>query len=62
MEKEILALKEENKRLKKEVERLKNITVIDFLTRLYNRRAFSNFLKTLQKDIKWVCYFFRTIM
>lgn len=46
-------LKKENLKLKDEVEKLKDLITLDFLTKIYNRRAFSNFLKKIYKEIKW---------
>ena len=39
-------LKKENQKLKKEIEKLNKLVTIDFLTNLYNRRAFSKFFKS----------------
>lgn len=53
MEKKLQILKKENEKLKKEIEKLKDITTIDFLTKLYNRRAFNQFLQRACQSIKW---------
>ena len=50
---EIKYLKKENKQLKEEIEKLKDLVTIDFLTKVYNRRAFSHFLKSACKEVKW---------
>jgi len=41
---QVQTLKKENQKLRKEIEKLKKLTVIDLLTQLYNRRAFSKHL------------------
>lgn len=46
-------LKKENEELKDEVEKLKELVTVDFLTRVYNRQAFSHFLKSACKEVKW---------
>ena len=46
-------LKKENQKLKKEIEKLNKLVTIDFLTNLYNRRAFSQFFKTVYEELKW---------
>ncbi len=53
MDSKVKILKEENQRLKKKIERLKKLTTVDFLTKLYNRRAFSQFFKTVYEELKW---------
>lgn len=50
---EIKYLKKENKQLREQIEKLKGLVTIDFLTRVYNRRAFSHFLKSACKEVKW---------
>lgn len=50
---EIKYLKKENKQLKDEIEKLKDLVTIDFLTKVYNRRAFSHFMKSACKEVKW---------
>ena len=54
MDSKIKILKRENKKLKKEIEKLNKLTTLDFLTKLYNRRAFSQFFKTVDEELKWV--------
>lgn len=46
-------LKKENKQLKEEIKKLKDLATIDFLTKVYNRRAFSHFLKNACNEVKW---------
>ena len=46
-------IQKENSELKDEVERLKELVTIDFLTRVYNRQAFTHFLKSACKEVKW---------
>lgn len=53
MKLEIGILQKENQELKKEIEKLKNLVTIDFLTKLYNRRAFSQFLQRICREVKW---------
>ncbi len=50
---EIKYLKKENKQLKEEIEKLKELVTIDFLTRVYNRRAFNHFLQSACREVKW---------
>ena len=50
---EIKYLKKENKQLGEEIEKLKDLVTIDFLTKVYNRHAFSHFLKSACKEVKW---------
>ena len=50
---EIKYLKKENKQLKEEIEKLKDLVTIDYLTKVYNRHAFSHFLKSACKEVKW---------
>jgi diguanylate cyclase (GGDEF)-like protein len=50
---EIKFLKKENKQLGEEIEKLKDLVTIDFLTKIYNRHAFSHFLKSACKEVKW---------
>ena len=53
MKKELEILEKENKRLKKKIDDLKDLVLLDFLTKAYNRHAFSDFLKKSYKEIKW---------
>ena len=53
MKTELNLLKKENQELKKEIEKLKDLISIDFLTRVYNRRAFSEFLQKSCREVKW---------
>lgn len=53
MQKEIKILEKENIWLKKEVEKLKELITVDFLTKVYNRRAFSEFLEHACGEVKW---------
>lgn len=53
MQKEIKILEKENIWLKKEIEKLKESVTIDFLTKVYNRRAFSEFLEHSCREVKW---------
>lgn len=53
MNKEIKILEKENIRLKKEIEKLKELITVDFLTKVYNRRAFSEFLEHACREVKW---------
>jgi diguanylate cyclase (GGDEF)-like protein len=53
MNTQIQILKKENQELKKQIEKLKEISTIDFLTQLYNRRAFSQFLQRACQEVKW---------
>jgi len=46
-------LKKENKKLRKEIEKLNRLVTIDFLTKVYNRRAFSQFFKIVYEELKW---------
>jgi len=39
--------------MKRQIEKLKDLITIDFLTKLYNRWAFSNFLQRACQEIKW---------
>lgn len=50
---ELQSLKKENQELKKEIEKLKELITIDFLTRVYNRRSFSEFLQKACREVKW---------
>ena len=54
MDSKIKILKKENKELKKEIERLNKLTTLDFLTNLYNRRAFSQLFKTIYEELRWI--------
>jgi len=54
MKKEIELIKKENRELKKEVEKLKKLVTIDFLTRVYNRHTFSEFLKSACQEVRWL--------
>lgn len=49
----IQILKKENQKLKKENEKLNKLITIDFLTKLYNRRAFSKIFKEVYQEAKW---------
>lgn len=53
MKQEIKILEKENIWLKKEIEKLKESVTIDFLTKVYNRRAFSEFLEHSCQEVKW---------
>jgi len=53
MKTELNLFKKENRELKKEIEKLKELVTIDFLTRVYNRRAFSDFFKKSCHEVKW---------
>jgi len=53
MKNDLEILKKENQKLKKEIEKLKDLVTVDFLTKLYNRRAFSGFLQRVCREIKW---------
>ncbi|MFZ5559225.1 MAG: GGDEF domain-containing protein [Patescibacteria group bacterium] len=53
MKPELKIIKKENQELKKEIEKLKDLVTIDFLTQVYNRHAFSHFLKSACKEVKW---------
>jgi diguanylate cyclase len=53
MKNQFQTLKKENQKLKKEIEKLKSLATIDFLTQLYNRRAFSKFLQRACQEVKW---------
>jgi diguanylate cyclase (GGDEF)-like protein len=53
MKSQLQILKKENQKLKREIEKLKDLTTIDFLTKLYNRRAFSRFLQRACREVKW---------
>lgn len=46
-------MKKEIEILKKEIKELKKISTVDFLTQLYNRRAFSKFLQRSCQEVKW---------
>jgi len=48
----IQVLKKENQKLRKEIERLNKLVTIDFLTKLYNRRAFSKSFKIVYEELK----------
>jgi len=50
---ELKILKRENQKLKREIKKLEKLTVIDFLTRLYNRRFFTQFLQRACREVKW---------
>ncbi|HPJ80404.1 MAG TPA: GGDEF domain-containing protein [Candidatus Portnoybacteria bacterium] len=54
MNNKIEVLKKENQKLKKQIKQLKNLATIDFLTKIYNRRAFTDALKKACKEIRWV--------
>ena len=47
-------LQKENQKLKKQIEELTKLVTLDFLTKIYNRRAFSSFLQKINKEVKWV--------
>lgn len=47
------ALKKENKELRKRVRELNKLVTIDFLTKVYNRRAFSEFFRAIYQEQKW---------
>lgn len=53
MKKEVKNLKEENQELKEKIEKLKGLVTIDFLTKLYNRRVFSQFLQRACREVRW---------
>jgi len=53
MTNQLQLLKKENQKLKKQIEKLKDLVTLDFLTKVYNRRAFSDFLKRAYKEVKW---------
>lgn len=53
MNQELKILKKENRELKNEIERLKDLATIDFLTQIYNRHTFSHFLKSACKEVQW---------
>jgi len=53
MKKELEILEKENKRLKKKIDDLKDLVLLDFLTKIYNRHAFENFFKKSYKEINW---------
>ncbi len=53
MSSEIKILQKENRELKKEINQLKELVTVDYLTKIYNRRAFSHFLKNLCQEVKW---------
>jgi GGDEF domain-containing protein len=53
MKKQFELLKKENQELRKEVEKLKDLVTIDSLTQVYNRHAFTHFLKNLCREVKW---------
>ena len=46
-------LKKKNQKLRKEIEKLNKLVTIDFLTKLHNRRAFSEFFKIVYEERKW---------
>jgi diguanylate cyclase (GGDEF)-like protein len=50
---EFKILKKEIQKLRKEIQRLEKLTVIDFLTRVYNRRFFTQFLQKACQEVKW---------
>ena len=54
MKNKTILLKKENQRLKREIEKLKELVTIDFLTKIYNRRAFSIFLKSACREVRWM--------
>ncbi len=54
MKNKTILLKKENQQLKKEIEKLKELVKIDFLTKIYNRRAFSVFLKSACREVRWM--------
>jgi len=53
MKKELEILEKENQKLKKKIDNLKDLVLLDFLTKIYNRHAFSDFLKKSYKEINW---------
>jgi diguanylate cyclase (GGDEF)-like protein len=53
MKKELEVLEKENTRLKKKIDDLKDLVLLDFLTKAYNRHAFADFLKKSHKEIQW---------
>ena len=53
MNKEFKILTKENQGLKKEIGKLKELITVDFLTKVYNRRAFSQLFKRACKETKW---------
>lgn len=53
MKQEAQILKKENERLKKRVEQLKDLVLLDFLTKVYNRNAFSQFIQKTCKEVSW---------
>lgn len=53
MNKEIKILERENIQLKKQVEKLEKLITVDFLTKVYNRHAFSQFLKSACDEVRW---------
>lgn len=53
MKKELEILEKENQKLKKKIEDLKDLVLLDFLTKIYNRHAFADFLKKSYKEINW---------
>lgn len=53
MKNELQILKKENQKLKEKIKDLKDLVLLDFLTKVYNRRAFSDSLKRAYKEVKW---------
>ena len=53
MKKQIDPFKKESQELKKEIEKLKDLITVDFLTKVYNRRAFTQFLREINREVKW---------
>lgn len=53
MPNQIQNLKQENQELKDQITKLKRLITVDYLTQLYNRRAFSKFLKRACQEVKW---------
>jgi diguanylate cyclase (GGDEF)-like protein len=50
----IRILQKENQILKKQIEKLRDLVTIDFLTKVYNRRAFSAILKSACREVRWM--------
>jgi len=53
MNKKIKIFKKENQELRKEIEKLEKLITVDFLTKVYNRHAFSRFLKNACDEVRW---------
>jgi len=53
MNRELNILQKENQKLRKEIKKLESLVAIDFLTKLYNRRFFTQFLQKLCREVKW---------